>query len=116
MAPVLSAHSDDIYLNGALFKRVQTIYDNKDSLNAEDQRLVDFYYKQFVKAGAKLNDAEKAKMREINSQLAELSTAFSQNILKSFKEDVIVVTDKSKLAGLSEGEIAGLAAAAKKSR
>ncbi|MET6757975.1 M3 family metallopeptidase [Pseudoalteromonas sp. NCIMB_1079] len=114
MAPVLSAHSDDIYLNGALFKRVQTIYDNKDSLNAEDQRLVDFYYKQFVKAGAKLNDAEKAKMREINSQLAELSTAFSQNILKSFKEDVIVVTDKSKLAGLSEGEIAGLASAAKK--
>ncbi|MBQ4798147.1 M3 family metallopeptidase [Pseudoalteromonas sp. MMG006] len=114
MAPVLSAHSDDIYLNGDLFKRVQTIYDNKDSLNAEDQRLVDFYYKQFVKAGAKLSDAEKAKMREINSQLAELSTAFSQNILKSFKEDVIVVTDKSKLAGLSEGEIAGLAAAAKK--
>ena len=114
MAPELSAHSDDIYLNGALFKRVQTIYDNKDALNAEDQRLVDFYYKQFVKAGAKLSDAEKAKMREINAQLAELSTAFSQNILKSFKEDVIVVTDKSKLAGLSEGEIAGLAAAAKK--
>ncbi|KAA1156382.1 M3 family peptidase [Pseudoalteromonas fuliginea] len=114
MAPVLSAHSDDIYLNGALFKRVQTIYDNQDKLNAEDKRLVDFYYKQFVKAGAKLNDAEKAKMREINSELAQLSTAFSQNILKSYKEDVIVVTDKSKLAGLSEGEIAGLAASAKK--
>ncbi|MBE0360130.1 M3 family metallopeptidase [Pseudoalteromonas aliena] len=114
MAPVLSAHSDDIYLNSALFKRVQTIYDNQDKLNAEDQRLVDFYYKQFVKAGAKLNDAEKAKMREINSELAQLSTAFSQNILKSYKEDVIVVTDKSKLAGLSEGEIAGLAASAKK--
>jgi peptidyl-dipeptidase Dcp len=114
MAPVLSAHSDDIYLNSALFKRVQTIYDNQDKLNAEDQRLVDFYYKQFVKAGAKLNDAEKAKMREINSELAQLSTAFSQNILKSYKEDVIVVTDKSKLAGLSESEIAGLAASAKK--
>lgn len=114
MAPILSAHSDDIYLNGELFKRVQTIYDNQDKLNAEDQRLVDFYYKQFVKAGAKLNDAEKAKMREINSELAQLSTEFSQNILKSFKEDVIVVTDKSELAGLSEGEIAGLAASAKK--
>ena len=114
MAPVLSAHSDDIYLNGELFKRVQTIYDNQDKLNAEDKRLVDFYYKQFVKAGAKLNDSEKAKMREINSELAQLSTAFSQNILKSFKEDVIVVTDKSELAGLSEGEIAGLAASAKK--
>ena len=114
MAPVLSAHSDDIYLNGALFERVQTIYDNQAALSAEDQRLVDFYYKQFVKAGAKLSDEEKAKMREINAQLANLSTAFSQNVLKSFKEDVIVVTDKSKLAGLSEGEIAGLAAAAKK--
>ncbi|MCK8121303.1 M3 family metallopeptidase [Pseudoalteromonas sp. 2CM32C] len=114
MAPVLSAHSDDIYLNGALFERVQTIYDNQATLSAEDQRLVDFYYKQFVKAGAKLSDEEKAKMREINAQLANLSTAFSQNVLKSFKEDVIVVTDKSKLAGLSEGEIAGLAAAAKK--
>ena len=114
MAPVFSAHSDDIYLNGALFKRVQTVYDNKDKLSAEDQRLVDFYYKQFVKAGAKLNDAEKAKMREINAELAKLSTEFSQNVLKSFKEDVIVVTDKSKLAGLSEGEIAGLAAAAEK--
>ncbi|MFT4953574.1 MAG: peptidyl-dipeptidase Dcp, partial [Pseudoalteromonas tetraodonis] len=114
MAPVFSAHSDDIYLNGALFKRVQTVYDNKDKLSAEDQRLVDFYYKQFVKAGAKLNDAEKAKMREINAELAKLSTEFSQNVLKSFKEDVILVTDKSKLAGLSEGEIAGLAAAAKK--
>lgn len=114
MAPVFSAHSDDIYLNGALFKRVQTVYDNKDKLSAEDQRLVDFYYKQFVKAGAKLNDAEKAKMREINAELAKLSTEFSQNVLKSFKEDVIMVTDKSKLAGLSEGEIAGLAAAAKK--
>ncbi|MEM5509475.1 M3 family metallopeptidase [Pseudoalteromonas sp. AS71] len=114
MAPILSAHSDDIYLNGELFKRVQTIYDNQDKLNAEDQRLVDFYYKQFVKAGAKLNDAEKVKMREINSELAQLSTEFSQNILKSFKEDVIVVTDKSELAGLSEGEIAGLAASAKK--
>jgi peptidyl-dipeptidase Dcp len=114
MAPVLSAHSDDIYLNAALFNRVQTIYDNKAALNAEDQRLVDFYYKKFVNAGAKLTEAEKAKMREINSELAKLSTAFSQNVLKSFKEDVIVVTDKSKLAGLSDGEIAGLAAAAKK--
>jgi peptidyl-dipeptidase Dcp len=114
MAPVLSAHSDDIYLNAALFERVQTIYDNKATLNAEDQRLVDFYYKQFVKAGAKLDETEKAKMREINAELANLSTEFSQNVLKSFKEDVIVVTDKSQLAGLSEGEIAGLAASAKK--
>ncbi|MAH28725.1 MAG: dipeptidyl carboxypeptidase II [Pseudoalteromonadaceae bacterium] len=114
MAPIMSAHTDDIYLNKALFARVQSIYDNKASLNAEDQRLVDYYYKKFVNAGAKLTEAEKAKMREINAELAKLSTEFSQNILKSFKEDVILVKDKSELAGLSEGEIASLAAAAKK--
>lgn len=114
MAPVLSAHSDDIYLNKALFSRVETINDNKAKLNAEDQRLVEFYYTKFVNAGAKLDEAQKAKMREINAELAKLSTAFSQNVLKSFKEDVVLVTDKSELAGLSDAEIASLAAAAKK--
>ena len=94
MAPVLSAHSDDIYLNKALFSRVESIYNNKANLNAEDQRLVEFYYTKFVNAGAKLNEAQKTKMREINAELAKLSTEFSQNILKSFKEDVILVTDK----------------------
>ena len=114
MAPVLSAHSDDIYLNKALFSRVETINGNKAKLNAEDQRLVEFYYTKFVNAGAKLDEAQKAKMREINAELAKLSTAFSQNVLKSFKEDVVLVTDKSELAGLSDAEIASLAAAAKK--
>ncbi len=114
MAPVLSAHSDDIYLNKALFQRVENIYNNKAKLSAEDQRLVDFYYTKFVNAGAKLDETQKSKMREINAELAKLSTAFSQNVLKSFKEDVILVTDKSELAGLSEGHIESLAAAAKK--
>lgn len=114
MAPVLSAHSDDIYLNKALFSRVETINGNKAKLNAEDQRLVEFYYTKFVNAGAKLDEAQKAKMREINAELAKLSTAFSQNVLKSFKEDVVLVTDKSELAGLSDAEIASLSAAAKK--
>ena len=114
MAPVLSAHSDDIYLNKALFARVEKINNNKASLNAEDQRLVEFYYTKFVNAGAKLDEAQKTKMREINAELAKLSTAFSQNVLKSFKEDVVLVTDKSELAGLSDSHIESLAAAAKK--
>ncbi|WKE64067.1 M3 family metallopeptidase [Gallaecimonas kandeliae] len=113
MAPKLSEHEDNIYLNPKLFARVEAVYNTKDSLSAEDQRLVDFYYKQFVRAGAKLSDADKAKMRDLNSQLAKLSTEFSQNILKSFKDDVILVTDKAQLAGLADDEIASLAAAAK---
>ncbi|MEP7704222.1 M3 family metallopeptidase [Paraglaciecola sp. 25GB23A] len=113
LAPKLSAHSDNIYLNPSLFARVETIYADKASLNAEDQRLVDYYHTKFLRAGAKLNDAEKTQMRVINEQISSLQTDFSQNLLASFKNDVIVVTDKNLLAGLSEAEITGLAEAAK---
>ena len=113
LAPKLAAHSDNIYLNKPLFSRVETIYANKAELNAEDQRLVDYYYSEFVRAGAKLNDAQKNTMRDINEQISSLQTEFSQNLLASFKNDVILVNDKAKLSGLSEADIDGLAEAAK---
>jgi len=113
LAPKLSAHRDNIYLDPTLFARVDAVYQQKSSLNAEDQRLVEYYYEQFVRAGAKLSAEDKAKMRDFNAELATLATDFSQNSLKSFKDDVIVVTDKAQLAGLSDSEIATLAAAAK---
>ena len=114
MAPILSAHADNIHLNSKLFARVEAVYKMKDQLSKEDQRLVDYYYNQFVRAGAKLNDQDKQAMRDINTQLSTLSTDFSQNIMKSFKNDTILVTDKSELAGLSDDQLASLAAAAKK--
>ncbi len=113
LAPKLSAHRDNIYLDPKLFARVDAVYQQKSSLNTEDQRLVEFYYDQFVRAGAKLSAADKAKMRDLNAELATLATEFSQNSLKSFKNDAIVVTNKAELDGLSESEIATLAAAAK---
>tara|TARA_R110002153_G_scaffold139860_6_gene290850 strand:+ start:11620 stop:13758 length:2139 start_codon:yes stop_codon:yes gene_type:complete len=113
MGPKLTAHEDNIYLNPTLFARIQTIDANKASLTPLDQRLVEHYYNNFVRAGAKLNDADKATVREINGQLSSLATEFSQNILKSFKNDTIVVNDKAQLAGLSESEITSLASAAK---
>lgn len=113
LAPKLSAHRDNIYLDPTLFARVEAVYQQKSSLNAEDQRLVEYYYEQFVRAGAKLSAEDKTKMRDFNAELATLATDFSQNSLKSFKDDVIVVTDKAQLAGLSDSEIATLAAAAK---
>ncbi|MGI2219385.1 M3 family metallopeptidase [Shewanella baltica] len=113
LAPKLSAHRDNIYLDPTLFARVEAVYQQKSSLNAEDQRLVEYYYEQFVRAGAKLSAEDKAKMRDFNAELATLATDFSQNSLKSFKDDVIFVTDKAQLAGLSDSEIATLAAAAK---
>ncbi|QJR80705.1 M3 family metallopeptidase [Alteromonas pelagimontana] len=112
MGPKLSAHFDNIFLNDKLFARVNTIYKNKDSLSQEDQRLVDYYYNNFVRAGANLSDADKTTMRDINEQVTKLQTEFSQNILASFKNDTILVTEKSKLAGLSDADIASLASAA----
>ncbi|QYK00057.1 M3 family metallopeptidase [Shewanella psychrotolerans] len=113
LAPKLAAHSDNIYLNPELFSRVEAVYQSRKALSAEDQRLVEFYYQAFERAGAKLSDADKQKMRDLNSQLASLTTEFSKNVLSSFKNDVIMVNDKAELDGLSEAEISTLAQAAK---
>lgn len=112
LAPKLSAHSDNIYLNPNLFERVAAIYAEKAALNAEDQHLVEFYYNEFLRAGAKLTDAEKNQMRAINEQISTLQTEFSQNLMASFKNDVIIVEDRALLAGLSDADINGLAEAA----
>ncbi|MGX9462569.1 M3 family metallopeptidase [Shewanella sp. A14] len=113
IVPKLTAHQDNIYLDEKLFARIQAIYKNKAALKGEDLRLVEVYYDRFVRAGAELSVADKTKMREINGELAKLETSFSQNVLKSFKDDVIVVEDKAMLDGLSDSDIAALAAAAK---
>ena len=113
MAPKLSEHNDNIYLNPKLFARIAKIHSQKKKFNAEDQRLVDFYYDQFVRAGAKLSEKDKEKVRGINTELAKLSTEFNNNILGSFKNDVILVKDKAALKGLSDEQIASLASAAK---
>ncbi|MEO2268531.1 M3 family metallopeptidase [Pseudoalteromonas sp. YIC-656] len=114
MAPIMAEHRDNIYLNKDLFDRVAAIYKEKDKLSKEDQRLTEYYYKQFVRAGANLDADQKQRMREINAELSKLSTQFSQNVLKSFKEDTILVTDEAQLAGLGADEIASLKAAAEK--
>ena len=113
IVPKLTAHQDNMYLDEKLFARIQAIYKNKATLTGEDLRLVEVYYDRFVRAGAELSAADKTKMRELNGQLAKLETSFSQNLLKSYKDDVIVVEDKAQLDGLSDSEIASLAAAAK---
>lgn len=114
MAPKLSEHSDNVYLNNKLFKRVEAIYNQRQSLQGEDKRLIEVYYKNFIRAGAELNEADKETLRGINTELSKLSTEFSQNILASFKNDIVLVKDKAQLDGLSEDQIGSLAQAAKK--
>src|SRR4029453_4803426 len=115
MAPKLSAHRDAIHLNGKLFARIQQLYDNRDKLglDPESAYLLERYYKDFVRAGAKLSVADKEKLKKINAELATLQTQFEQNVLKEKNASSVVVDRKEDLAGLSDNQIAAAAAAAK---
>jgi len=114
-APKLAAHRDAISLDPALFKRIQQLYDARDSLglDAEGVRLVERYHTDFVRAGAKLSDADKARLKAINGELAKLGTTFSQNVLAEVNDSAVVVDTKEELAGLSDEQIGAAAAAAK---
>lgn len=112
MSPRLTAHRDSIYLNAALFERVKSVYEQREELQGEDRRLTEKTYENFIRAGANLTDAEKDQIRGINEAITKLETDFSQNVLASFKNDTILVNDKAQLAGLSDGDIAGLKNAA----
>ena len=125
MAPKLSAHRDAIHLNGKLFARIQQLYDNRDKsaavnpsggvlgLDPESAYLLERYYKDFVRAGAKLSDADKEKLKKINAELATLQTDFEQDVLKEKNASSIVVDRKEDLAGLTNDQLAGVIAAAK---
>jgi peptidyl-dipeptidase Dcp len=115
MAPKFSAHSDAIRLNGPLFARIEALYNDreKSGLDAESKWLLERYYKDFVRAGARLSEPDKTKLKAINAELATLQTTFEQNVLKEKNAASIVVNDRAELAGLSDNEIAAAAAAAK---
>lgn len=115
MAPELSAHSDNISLNEKLFGRVKAVWDKKDELglNAEQQMLLEKTYKSFVRNGANLNEADKGKLREINSKLSSLTLQFGQNILAETNAYKLVIDDEADLAGLPQGQIDAAAEDAK---
>lgn len=114
-APRLAAHRDAIELNSKLFARVEAVYNQRDSLklDPESLRLVEVTYKDFVRNGAKLSDADKTKLKSLNKEESTLSTQFTNKLLAATKGGALVVDDKAKLDGLSEGDIAAAAGAAK---
>ena len=114
-APKLSAHGDAISLNPKLFARIKSLYDHREhlGLGAQEQRLVERYYTDFVRAGAALSEKDKARMREINGRMATLGTQFTDNVLAEVNDSAVVVDTKEELAGLSDEQIAAAAEAAK---
>ena len=115
LAPKISAHNDAIYMNSKLYARVQAIYDKRDALglDPEAKYLVERYRLFFVRSGANLGAAEKAKLSKLNEQIAELSSEYGDKLLADTNAAAVVVDRKADLAGLSEGDLAAAANAAK---
>ncbi|MBX2823029.1 MAG: M3 family metallopeptidase [Rhodothermaceae bacterium] len=107
MAPKLAAHRDLIYLNEKLFRRVEALYNERDRLNVDEEahHLIEKYYKDFIRAGAQLSGADKDRLKEINGEIAELQTKFSQNVLKEVNDLAVVVDSRDELEGMSEASI-----------
>lgn len=107
MSPKLAGLRDDMYLNDSLFQRVKSIHNRVDDLDLdhESKHLVDYYYKNFVLAGAELSDRKKDKLKELNKELASLQSKFTKKILASFKASALIVEDSSQLKGMSSGAI-----------
>lgn len=113
MAPKLAAHSDDILLNKNLYARIERLFEHRQSLglDPESLRLIERYHDDFARAGARLADEQKTRLREINAELAQLTTALGQNVLDEVN-DSAVVASRAELAGLPESQIEAAARAA----
>jgi peptidyl-dipeptidase Dcp len=116
MAPKLAAHEDEIRLDPRLFARIDTLYDKRDTLglDAESARLLWRYHQDFVRAGAKLPEASKARLRALNGQIASLMITFEQNTLKERGASAVTFDTRAELAGLADAEIKSAADAAAK--
>ncbi|HMC18698.1 MAG TPA: M3 family metallopeptidase, partial [Gemmatimonadales bacterium] len=114
-APRLAAHLDAIHLNDTLFRRVRSVYDRRADVGLDSVQtfLVERYYRDFVRAGALLAPADKARLRRLNQEESKLATDFQNRLLAATKAGAIVVGDKNELDGLSDAEIAAAAEAAR---
>lgn len=101
---MLTREFDAINLNTDLYARVKAVYDQKDELGLDEQdaRLLELTHRGFVRAGAALTPEVKAQVAEINAEMSELTTRFSQNLLAATKEFTLELTKDDEIAGLSD--------------
>ena len=104
VAPMMSAHSDNISLNMELFARIQTVYEQKDqlALNEEQEMLLEETYKNFVRNGAALPEEKQERFREINQELSTLTLQFGQNVLADVNSWQMFIENEEDLAGLPQ--------------
>ena len=117
IAPMLSEHSDNIFLNQDLYKRVAAVHAKEEAgdikLTTEQHYLLDKYYKEFMRSGAGLDAQKQKRLREINKQLSTLTIEFGNHVLADNNDYLLVVDKKEDLAGLPEAVIEGAAHEAK---
>ena len=114
--PKLQAHQDGILLNAKLFKRVKAVYDARDSLGLTDDQkfLLTGTYRHFVHNGAELSADKKKQLSALNEKIAKLQNDYRVKLLAASNEAALLIDDKAQLDGLSEGDLAAAATAAKK--
>ena len=107
ISPRLSSHNDSILLNEQLFKRIEEIHENRQSLSlsVEQNRLLEETYKRFIRSGANLDQNSMDRLTKINSSLSSLSVQFDQNVLKETNSFSMVIDNEDDLDGLPEEEI-----------
>jgi peptidyl-dipeptidase Dcp len=115
VTPLLTEFSNDITLNEDLFKRIKSVYEQKDELNltTEQATLLDKKFKSFSRNGALLSEEKKSKLREIDTELAKLKLTFSENVLAETNNYQLHITNEADLKGLPEGTIEAAKALAK---
>jgi peptidyl-dipeptidase Dcp len=104
MAPRLAKHRNAIFMNEALFRRVENLHGVRDrlGLSPEQVRVLDRYHTIFARAGARLDPSDKKRLAEITERLATLGTQFSQNVLADEKDYALVLDGEKDLAGLPD--------------
>lgn len=101
----LADFSSDLFLDSRLFEKIQKVRETKagaEPYGEEGERLLDTFYKSFLRNGAALDDEKKKKLRETDQKLARLSPAFSENVLKATNDFELIITDEKELEGLPE--------------
>jgi peptidyl-dipeptidase Dcp len=115
ISPKLSGYRDEILLNPELFKKVKSIYENRDNFNLDDEQkfILENLYRNFVRNGALLAPAEQDTLKKLNQEISVLSVSFSQNVLSETNKFRLIIDNAADLKGLPENVVAGAAEMAK---
>ncbi len=111
LAPLMSAHQDAIQLDGQLYWRIKTLYEQRSELDLTDEEhyLIERHYREMTHAGAALDDEQKARLMALNQRLSILSTTFEKNLLADSNDLAVVFDSEEELAGLTAGELSAAA-------